>query len=591
MKPWKTIAVFAACLAVVFAATAWISLTTLRLDRLQAETARHAALEESMRLALWRMDAAMTPLLARENARPYFHYSAFYPAERAYTMMFQGLDAQEILLPSPLLTSPTPQVLLHFQIGPDGAFSSPQVPTGRMRVIAESQYGVGGKIKDCEAMLAELGEKLAGISLASVLPTGNTNYPSETAGVMAANPVASSKGRKADTQQVARNMQEFHARVSQQNAETAPALNDQPARRHFTPVGEGVMHPLWAGDSLLIIRRIEANRQTYFQGCWLMWPTLKRELLDQVADLLPQADLRPLHRTDKSDGRVLASLPVGLRPGPAADLPASGMSPVKWSLVAVWACVLLAAGSFAVLLIGMIQLSERRAAFVSAVTHELRTPLTTFRMYTEMLADGMVPDEARRNEYLKALVAEANRLSHLVQNVLAYSRLERGKSPEAGDTVTAGAMLDRIRPRLAQRTEQAGMTLLVECPADAAETTLRTDAEAVEQILFNLVDNACKYAANGEDRRIHLEVCSSGRFLSISAKDHGPGISPQDARTLFRPFSKSAQRAALSAPGVGLGLALSRRLARRLGGDLKLGGASPDGASFTLVLKRTVGEE
>ena len=75
----------------------------------------------------------------------------------------------------------------------------------------------------------------------------------------------------------------------------------------------------------------------------------------------------------------------------------------------------------------MASLSERRGAFVSAVTHELRTPLTTLRMYTEMLADGMVPDEPRRRSYLQTLRAEADRLGHLVENVLAYSRLERNR--------------------------------------------------------------------------------------------------------------------------------------------------------------------
>jgi signal transduction histidine kinase len=86
------------------------------------------------------------------------------------------------------------------------------------------------------------------------------------------------------------------------------------------------------------------------------------------------------------------------------------------------------------------------------------------------------------------------------------------------------------------------------------------------------------------DRRIHLAVALSGRWLALCVRDHGPGLPPRAIRRLFRPFSKSAHDAAHSAPGVGLGLALSRRLARALGGDLRLEENGPSGACFVLML-------
>ena len=86
----------------------------------------------------------------------------------------------------------------------------------------------------------------------------------------------------------------------------------------------------------------------------------------------------------------------------------------------------------------MVALSERRGAFVSAVTHELRTPLTTFRMYAEMLAEGMVPSPEARQKYLETLRREADRLAHLVENVLQYARLERGRPGGRRENVTAG---------------------------------------------------------------------------------------------------------------------------------------------------------
>src|SRR6185436_17836640 len=165
------------------------------------------------------------------------------------------------------------------------------------------------------------------------------------------------------------------------------------------------------------------------------------------------------------------------------------------------------------LLYGAVSLSERRGAFVSAVTHELRTPRTTFKMYSEMLADGMVTDEEKRKQYLGTLCSEANRLSHLVENVLAYARLERGSARRRVERVKLGALVERILPRLHERAERSEMKLVVDADDAALATIVHVDAAAVEQILFNLVDNACKYAApSSVDRTIHLEAFPEGKF-------------------------------------------------------------------------------
>jgi len=113
---------------------------------------------------------------------------------------------------------------------------------------------------------------------------------------------------------------------------------------------------------------------------------------------------------------------------------------------------------------------------------------------------------------------------------------------------------------------------------------VRANLTALEQILFNLVDNACKYAAQAEDRRIHLELYVAGGSATLAVRDHGPGIGKHEAKRLFHPFRKSAKHAAETAPGVGLGLALSRKLARRMDAALRVNAAVTDGACFELVL-------
>jgi signal transduction histidine kinase len=207
-------------------------------------------------------------------------------------------------------------------------------------------------------------------------------------------------------------------------------------------------------------------------------------------------------------------------------------------------------------------------------------------MYTEMLEGGMVSDASQRQNYLSTLRAEADRLGHLVENVLAYSRLERNRAGYQVTTVKLGDVLGRAVERLSERARHAGMELVASVPADVGAATVRTNALALEQILFNLVDNACKYAGAAADKRVELTAAAEGRVVAIRVRDHGPGIPPAQAARLFRPFSKTAQEAANTAPGLGLGLALSRRLAQSMGGDLSLDQADGSGAKFVVALPR-----
>jgi signal transduction histidine kinase len=358
------------------------------------------------------------------------------------------------------------------------------------------------------------------------------------------------------------------------------------------------MTPLWVEGELLLARQVRVGKQEVVQGCLLDWPAIREGLLIAIEDLLPEADLEPVAAASAAEeSRRLAALPVrlipGRRAGDATRVSASALppaqaekrlSPIRLSLLVAWGCVLLAGVAVAVLLAGVIRLSDRRAAFVSAVTHELRTPLTTFHMYTEMLAEGMVPDQQRQQEYLSTLRSEASRLSHLVENVLSYARLERGRIDGRVEDVGIRELLDSIRGRLDDRARQDAMELCVEADEEVLSTAVRANASAVEQILFNLVDNAGKYAQAATDKRIHLALRRTDAAVELRVRDHGPGISNSAARRPFHAFSKSAQEAAQSAPGVGLGLALSRRLARDMGGRLWLDKTVTEGACFVLAL-------
>ncbi|MFP4055418.1 MAG: sensor histidine kinase [Candidatus Brocadiia bacterium] len=571
---WHAWVPFALGLAVVLAVMGWMTATALRLRR-------QARLEEAVRLALWRMDSAVSPLIARENARPYFVYTAYYAAERAYNRMFQEFRPNEVLLPSPLLTLESGLIRLHFQLGPDGQLTSPQAPTGNMRDRAQYDYRnvqVGGvpvpeRIERADVLLAELQEVLRREELLRALEEAERRSPPPGGdGEQAA-------GGEGLGEPLAR------PRAAQQGGRPSRAAQRAALSRQASAVSEGVLRPLWADGHLVLARRVEVKGEEYVQGCWLSWEAIAERLRQKVRDLLPEARLEPVpDGPGRPQGRMLAMLPVRLVPGTLPRQPVSLASPMHLSLLVAWGCVVLAAVAVGVVLFGALRLSERRAAFVSAVTHELRTPITTLQMYSEMLAEGMVEDEARRARYLETLRAESDRLGHLIDNVLAFARLERGRGRRQVQAFQVDAVVERAGERLGQRARQGGMRLVTETQEEAAGLWVEVDISALEQILLNLVDNACKYASRAEDKRIHLVASAADGSVVLRVRDHGPGIEPGELPHLFRAFSKSARDAAHSAPGVGLGLALSRRLARDMGGDLRLEPSVEDGACFLLTL-------
>lgn len=588
-RSWLVWVAFSCFLAVVLAALAWISRAVLELDAARDEAQQQAVLEENVRLALWRIDSALAPLLAEESARPRAVYEPFYVTSSPVTN-------DRLLVPSPLLVDPPEHALIYFQCGPDQQPTSPQVPSDyESHAGVPPEYPHSTPIPDARKKLAELraafeyDRVLARLPPQSTAETRNAQlippsprpkeeYNGNVANQSAANQPAKHRGKVE------------YQRRAQTLAQTNSAALVQNQLPSFTPwlspdkFAGAPVTPLWLGNQLLLARRVNIEGDDYIQGCLLDWPALKRNLLDSVRDLLPEAELQPVSASAVgNESRRLAALPVEIVPGrlPVASPP--WLSPLRLSLLAAWTCVILAAASVAALLWGVMRLSRRRAAFVSAVTHELRTPLTTFRMYAEMLAEDMLSDPAQRRAYLETLQREAARLTHLVENVLTYARLERRRFDRRREMLNAWQLMARVVPRLQDRAAQAEMQLVVSNDEGASGCALQTNPGAVEQILFNLVDNACKYATASDDKRIHLDLAATNGKLEFSVRDHGPGISSDVAGRLFRPFAKSARDAAESAPGVGLGLALSRRLARQLGGQL-VRQTQTDGAGFVLRL-------
>ena len=592
---------FSACVVAIAGALVWLSILVVQLERAELRAKGVAEFEESVRLALWRMDSELAPVLAQEEARPYSHYQAFYPERRALTPKMEPGQSEEVLVPSPLLEFAGDFIRVHFQVDEKGVVTSPQVPTGDMRTLAGRRYVPANDLNDAIDILDRAKKFIDYPTLLAHIKRGTREgrllaaaADVQQQGQQSPSPQQKvqpfrGKGQAQKTRDEAQIRQAAQTNIRGQFGDRQQAPFQAPTVE-TADVSQQGLAPIWLpsygekGRELFFARLVTVGGRRLIQGFWASWPTIRRTSLASIRDLFPDARLVPCEPGEgPPSGRSLASIPATLEPGPLPPIPERMITPARVTLTFAWGAIALTIVVVGLALRAAIDLGERRGNFVSAVTHELRTPLTTFRLYSEMLADDMVRDDKTRREYLSTLRSEAERLSHLVENVLVFARVEEGRLRARREDVRVGDILERYARRLESRAGRSGMELVLDGGAGGA-CTVRVDAEAVEQILFNLVDNSCKYAAGADDRRIHVTSADAGSFVEICILDHGPGVSSQDEKRIFEPFHRAEIHAASPAPGVGLGLALSRRLARAMGGSLQLDRSHPHGAAFVLSL-------
>jgi signal transduction histidine kinase len=285
-------------------------------------------------------------------------------------------------------------------------------------------------------------------------------------------------------------------------------------------------------------------------------------------------------REEDQGGLLLANLPAILEAEAPTRLP-KGMTPVRLTLAGAWLAILASLLTAGISLRGSLALSEKRSRFASAITHELRTPLTTFRMYSEMLLLDMVKDPEQRRDYLETLTRESARLSRLVENVLSWSGVEEGRLTPRASRVGVNGLLSGIAPVLRSRADTFGMEIAIDMDTEAGE--VEVDPDTISQILFNLVDNGCKYAGPSGGP-LTLTTKTEPGAVTIEVRDHGPGIPGNERHHLFSPFERAGRDGTDGIPGLGLGLALSRGLARSQGGDLTHEPPPGGGSRFVLRL-------
>ncbi len=234
--------------------------------------------------------------------------------------------------------------------------------------------------------------------------------------------------------------------------------------------------------------------------------------------------------------------------------------------------------------VGLVLQSERtarqRARFAAIAAHELRTPLAGLKLYGELLGESL-GDPDKRHDYARRVAMEAERLGHVVDNVLGFSGLERSRAaihPRPGDL---GRAVGDVTRQLGPALESRGVRLEVE--VEDGLGPVRFDPDALTRMLHNLLDNAEKYSRGAADRRVIVRVGRDGPETVISVRDFGPGVSEGLQGSMFRPFARTERAGDPS--GLGLGLAVVRELAAAQGArvwhEVPTGGGSRFAIAFS----------
>lgn len=227
-----------------------------------------------------------------------------------------------------------------------------------------------------------------------------------------------------------------------------------------------------------------------------------------------------------------------------------------------------------------LRLAQQRVSFVNQISHELKTPLTNIRLYTEMAANRVEDNgDAIAKRHLNVVETETARLDRLIQNVLNYARQQRDKLTVQPRHIVLDEVVSRAVGNWRLLLEGKGFTVetALQGPSD-----ILADADAVEQILGNLLSNVDKYAAYGKWVSVRTEV--SGDQALLIVEDHGPGIPSGKRRTVFEPFERLRSDLNEGVSGTGIGLTISRELAELHGGSLQVCSQYKDGARFILTL-------
>jgi signal transduction histidine kinase len=261
---------------------------------------------------------------------------------------------------------------------------------------------------------------------------------------------------------------------------------------------------------------------------------------------------------------------------------AGGLAAVAWTINSS----ALASVTAALMVVMLFEGQERermnrmKSFFVSGVSHDLKTPLTGIKMYTQLLRDAKKEDLVRRKRFLDIIEGETDRLTRLIDNVLNFSRMERGRREFKMVPSNLNLIVKDTLVSMAYPISIGGFK--VKRSIARRRLMLEADRDALNEAIGNLIANAIKYS--GSQKTVGIATLRMNDWVGVRVQDWGIGIPQEDQAKIFEPFYRSRQEKAKSVGGVGLGLALVKDIVDAHGGYVDVVSAPGKGSIFTLWL-------
>jgi len=232
--------------------------------------------------------------------------------------------------------------------------------------------------------------------------------------------------------------------------------------------------------------------------------------------------------------------------------------------------------------------NNSKTDFLAVMSHELRTPLTAIMGYEELLSDGITgPVTELQRQQLGRINASAHHLLGLIDEILTFARVDIGRERVRWESMSVNHTLSDAAALVEPMANAKNLKLVVKLMSE--DQSIQTDGTKLRQMLVNLLSNGIKFTEMGE---VHLGCAVVDGVLEVSIADTGVGIAAENIEYVFEPFWQAEQTATRKTGGTGLGLSVTRKLARLLGGDVTVASRMGAGATFllTLPMKAPAGE-
>lgn len=234
------------------------------------------------------------------------------------------------------------------------------------------------------------------------------------------------------------------------------------------------------------------------------------------------------------------------------------------------------AGSLNRMVVSLDETERMKRELMGNIAHELRTPLTTISGYMEGLVDGVLPAETATYELIKS---EADRLSRLVDDLQRLSRAESGREVLDILSLEVAPLVERVAAKLRPQFNQKSVSLNIEIDGVAS---VLADADKLEQVMINLLDNALLYTDSGGS--VTITASASGDWTEISVRDTGRGIPPRDLPYVFERFYRSDKSRSRDSGGSGIGLTIVKSYVEALGGAITIESVEGEGTAVLVSL-------